>query len=365
MPVSTVVYVSNATTGVNTVLRNIVWNSDGKDEILQFNIIYGACGKTTDYICEMTHDVVRTREINLTYPIEDPELLAAFKSAIQDSRNSGHRPRLAIFDTIVSNPGLRFPFEALTAICREEGILSLIDGAHGVGHIDLDLSTLDPDFFVSNCHKWLFAPRGCAVFYVPERNQDMIRSPLPTSHGFVTRSELASGHRDCPWGGKSDFVSNFEFIGTTDPSSYLTVPEAIKWRVEVCGGEDAIRAYCTALARDGGRRVAEILGTTILDNKSHSLTDCCMVNVLLPLSLDNSGGDNVVIVEDRPGAKEAVTDFILHTLIDEYSTFMPVFFFQGAWWTRLSGQIYLDMDDFEEAGRTLKEVCERVGREVK
>jgi selenocysteine lyase/cysteine desulfurase len=40
-PVETVVYVPNATNGVNTVLRNLVWNPDGKDEILYFNTIYG------------------------------------------------------------------------------------------------------------------------------------------------------------------------------------------------------------------------------------------------------------------------------------------------------------------------------------
>jgi selenocysteine lyase/cysteine desulfurase len=35
-PLSTVVFVPNATTGVNTIIRNIVWDSDGKDEILYF-----------------------------------------------------------------------------------------------------------------------------------------------------------------------------------------------------------------------------------------------------------------------------------------------------------------------------------------
>jgi selenocysteine lyase/cysteine desulfurase len=82
VPVSTVVFVPNATTGVNTVLRNISWNPDGKDEILQLNIIYNACAKTTNYICEVTNDLVRTRDINLTFPIEDADLLSAIKAAI-------------------------------------------------------------------------------------------------------------------------------------------------------------------------------------------------------------------------------------------------------------------------------------------
>jgi selenocysteine lyase/cysteine desulfurase len=363
VPVSTVVFVPNATTGVNTVLRNISWNPDGKDEILQLNIIYSACAKTTNYICEVTNDLVRTRDINLTFPIEDADLLSAFKAAIQASRDSGRRPRLAIFDTVASNPGLRLPFEALTALCHSEKVLSLIDGAHGVGHVELNLPALNPDFFVSNCHKWLFTPRSCAVFYVPHRNQPMIRSPIPTSHGFVPRAVPRTDQT--PTSSSADeFVRNFEFVGTADTISYLTVPEALKWRREVCSGEERIRSYCIRLAREGGSRVAKILGTRVLDNAEHTLTECCFANVQLPLYLSgvepDGGGGRGNIVELRPGVEDAVVDWAQRTLIEEYNTFIPVFFFQRSWWVRLSGQVYLDLDDFDWAGRVLRELCGRV-----
>lgn len=359
--VSTVVFVPNATTGVNTVLRNIVWNPDGKDEILQFNFIYGACGNTSEYISEYTavnydQRIVNTREIEMTFPFSDADLLSAFKSAIQESRAAGRRPRLAIFDTVVSLPGVRLPFESLTSICRSENILSLIDGAHGVGHVHLDLSTLDPDFFTSNCHKWLFAPRGCAVFYVPERNQALIRSTLPTSHGFQPKSspnEPPAGPTSKDQDQKSKFVLNFESLGTVDSTPYACVPEAIKWRQEVCGGEERIMSYCRDLAREGGQKVAEILGTEVLDNEERTLTNCCLVNIPLPLVI---GEDKVI----TPGNKPKAWRWMLDTLIEEYKTYMQIFPFQGEFWVRFSGQIYLDLEDFEWAGKTLKELCGRV-----
>jgi hercynylcysteine S-oxide lyase len=359
-----VVYIPNATTGVNTVLRNLVWNPDGKDEIFYFNTVYGACGKAVDYTCEASQDLVKARRIDIIYPIEDAALISKFTTAIQDSRAAGRRPRLAIYDTVSSLPGVRMPFEALIAICHQEGILSLIDGAHGIGHLDLDLSALNPDFFVSNLHKWLFVPRGCAIFHVPERNQSFIRSTLPTSHGFVPRDPDFTFINPLPSNTKSPFVANFEFVGTLDNTPYICVPEALKWRQQACGGEEAIRKYCQELVMEGSRKMAEVLGTEIMDNKAGTITQCCMVNVRLPLQISLSQetrteqGEYVV----KPGYGDQATAWMLDILMDEYKTFIAIYYFQDAWWARMSGQVYLEMADFEWAGRILKELCERVGK---
>ena len=353
----TVVFVPNSTTGINTVLRNMVWHEDGKDEILYFSTIYGACGKTVDYVCEANGDAVKGRQINVTYPAEDSDIIEAFKSAIRASRAERKFPRVAIFDTVSSLPGLRVPFEQLTAICREEGLLSLVDGAHGIGHISLDLSSLDPDFFVSNCHKWLYVPRGCAVFYVPLRNQAMMRSTLPTSHGFIPRDDPIGLPNPLGSFADSEYISNFTFVGTIDNSNYLLIPDAIKWREEICGGEQAIIDYNTNLAREGGKVVASILGTSVVDNSSNTMSNCCLTNIVLPLiaSTEKIAGKNTV----DPQFAFAANMWMQKTLVDEYKTFFAIFYFQGQWWTRLSGQIYLDLSDFEWAGRALKDICER------
>lgn len=133
----------------NTVLRNLVFEKG--DVIIYFSTIYGACEKTIIYITETTN--AEARKVEYTYPVSDGLLCAKFTELVKKIKSEGRLPKIAVFDTVASMPGVRMPFEQLTRLCREHGVLSLIDGAHGIGQIPLNLGELDPDFFVSNCHK--------------------------------------------------------------------------------------------------------------------------------------------------------------------------------------------------------------------
>ena len=143
------VFVPNATTGVNTVLRSLVFKEG--DVIVYFSTIYGSCEKTVEYLKETTP--VKSAKVKLSYPMEDDDVLSKFHEKIKELKDQGKRPRVAIFDTVSSLPGVRVPWERLVRMCKEEGVWSLVDGAHGAGHLDLKLGEVQPDFFVSNCHK--------------------------------------------------------------------------------------------------------------------------------------------------------------------------------------------------------------------
>lgn len=148
--VEEVVFVPNATTAVNTVLRNLKFEQD--DVIIHFSTIYSACEKTIASIGELTPVVGLS--IPLEYPVEDGEIVTKFMERVVHARNAGKNVRLAMFDTVLTFPGARMPWEDLVRACQLLGVLSLIDGAHGIGHIDLShLGKVGPDFFVSNCHK--------------------------------------------------------------------------------------------------------------------------------------------------------------------------------------------------------------------
>lgn len=351
VPANTVVFAANATTAFNIVLRNISWAADGKDEIISFSTIFGACNSTVEYIVDTNPGLVSSRTILLAYPLEDDEILTLFREAVTLAHAEGKRPRVAVYDVVSSQPGVRFPFEALTAACRELGVLSLVDGAQGVGMIELDLTALDADFFLSNCHKWLHTPRGCAFLHVPFRNQGLIRSTLPTGRGYVPL-RVAEKQTQVPAeeaGVKSAWVRSFDFIGALDNSQPVVVKDALQWREEVLGGEERIRQYLWWLAKEGGKKTAEILGTEVIDNKTGTLTNCAMANVWLPVK--------------SADVQDGVLAWAQELLVKEYKTFMSLSQHNGQWYTRLSAGVYLDLEDFEWAGKVLKEVCERALKE--
>ncbi|KAF9693386.1 hypothetical protein EKO04_008879 [Ascochyta lentis] len=359
-PPKTVVFVPNATTGVNTILRSLTF-AEG-DHILYFATIYKGCGLTVDYITESTP--AKSTKLEYTYPVEDDWLVAAFKQKVREIEDAGGKVKIAIFDTVVSMPGVLVPFQRLTEACKELGVLSLVDGAHSIGHLEMDMGKLDPDFFVSNCHKWLHVPRGCAVLYVPLRNQHLIRSTLPTSWGFKSLDSVPNTvNPKGTFGGdvESEFVGNFEFVGTIDSSPYLCIPRALEWRKEL-GGEKAIIEYCTALAQNAGNLLAKSLGTEVMDNKTKTLSQCCMTMVRLPIDVEKAqqAGEAAGLGKEQVGREVII--WLLRKMRDDYNTFLQTMFYGGAWWARLSAQVYLELSDIESAAPLLKELCERADK---
>ncbi|CAG7925512.1 unnamed protein product [Penicillium olsonii] len=372
-PRSECVFVKNATTGVATVLYNLAFQPE--EALIYFEPVYGAVEKGVVSLQE--HRSLKARKVSFQFPIAEDELERRFREVIQQTRDEGLKVRASVFDGIVSNPGVRFPFERITAICREEGILSVIDAAHGIGQIPLDMEKLQPDFFVSNCHKWLYTPRSCAVLYTPHRNQHLLRTTLPTSWGFIPNPDspdtIASVLSDpnAPVT-KTPYETLFEFVATSDDSAYLCVPAALEFREKVCGGEEAIMSYCQRVVNEGADAIAAILGTEVMQEpdlkpgQESKMRQCAMTTVRLPIGVasgkeNESFDDSTLAVLSQTEAPNAFS-WIQTKLMDEYNTFLPVFQ-HGPWlWTRLSGQTYLETSDFEAVGGVLRGLCERVAK---
>ncbi|KAL1900113.1 hypothetical protein Sste5346_002421 [Sporothrix stenoceras] len=369
------VLVANATTGVNIVLRNLSpqWSApspDSGDAVLYLTPIYGSCDKTLQDLAQggRLHPV----EIHVSFPKDDDDsLVQKLRDTYSAATARGLKVRMAIFDTIVSAPGVLLPWERLTAVCRELGILSLIDAAHAIGHIDLThLGNPDvsPDFFVSNLHKWLFVPRGCAMLYVPFRNQHYLGSSLPTSWGYQlpgkrgdqSEEALAALSNSSNPPPDTYFTELFAEVGTLDYSPWLSVPEAVKFREEVCGGEKAIRDYCIDLVQKGSDRVAAKLGTEVMDNPQSNIRKCCLNNVRLPFKVVNGnddGGDVEAVPLDQ---FETMLGWLTEYSYQKYDSYFRITYYEGQPWVRLSSQVYLDLDDFDWAGDVLVDLVAQI-----
>ena len=63
---------------------------------------------------------------------------------------------------------------------KDEQILVVLDAVHGFGNQDEQVAHLGVDFASASTHKWIFAPRGTGILYVPEKNWGKIRPTIPT-----------------------------------------------------------------------------------------------------------------------------------------------------------------------------------------
>lgn len=341
-------FVQNSTMACNVVLRNLRFKP--RDCLVFFSTTFAACKNTIRYITETTP--ATGVEVDIPDATSDDTICDRLENSIQRARDTGLRPRACVIDTIASFPGVRMPFERLVKICKEQGVLSYIDGAHGVGHIPLDLQLLQPDFFASNCHKWLYVPRKCAVLYAAAEHHEAMRSSLPTSAEFDVEGLDKS----------IAFSDKFKSLSTLEGLNYLCVDAALAFRRRIVWaglcGEEAIYAYLHHLAERGGAIVSTAIGsiatvTTADTDLVFALGPCAFTNVRLPLSY-------VEITRGDASIAQALARWMAKLLLDEFDTAVVIDCHSRAWWARLSAQIYLEESDFVRLGQDLKTVCERV-----
>jgi isopenicillin-N epimerase len=231
------VYVPNATTGLNIVARSLPLEPG--DEVLSTDHEYGAMDRMWRFICGKRGARYLRRPVPL--PVESAEhIVEAIWSGVTQ------HTRVLFLSHITSPTAIVFPVAELVRRARAAGIVTVIDGAHAPGQIQLDLAELGVDFYSGNAHKWMLAPKGAAFLYARREMQHLLE-PLVVSLGWESERP-----------GPTRLVDHHEWQGTRDVSAFLTVPVAIRFLNE--HDWPSVRQSCHELVRYARRRITELTG---------------------------------------------------------------------------------------------------------
>ena len=299
-----VVFVENATAGMNAVLRSSTFAP--ADEILLTSLSYGAVRKLARFVCDRSG--ARCLEPRIAVPVRDPaELLQQVAQAL------GARTRLLVLDHIASASGLVWPVRELVALARSHGVPVLIDGAHAPGQLELDIPSLGADWYTGNCHKWLFAPRGCGFLWT-RRERNTATHPVAISHGYG-----------------SGFAAEFDWTGTRDFSPWLAIDAALEFLASLDARR--VRRYCHDLVTSAAAEMARAWREPLAGPPAMHGS---MIAIRLPGAWQRA----------IPATREAAAR-LQSTLMREHRIAVAINVIEDALWARISAQVYNAREDYE------------------
>lgn len=303
------IFVPNATTAVNTVASSFPLGPG--DEVLSTDHEYGACAETWRRICAARGATYR--EVPIPVPFDRETFAERMLAA------AGPRTKLVFVSHITSPTALIFPVVELCRRVRERGIATFVDGAHAPGHIPLDVSEVNADFYTGNCHKWLCAPKGSAFLHVRPEHHALLQAPV-MSWGYVAEGSTAPMAVD-GYTGTTILERRLQWQGTRDIAAWLSVPAAIDFQAQ--HDWPAVQRRCHAIARDALHRLSSRFG-------------------LSPLSGDDDYAQMVAIPVPHTDAES-----LRRRLYDESRIEIPVTQHDGRTFMRLSVQAYNDAADID------------------
>ena len=297
------VFVDNASAGCNAVFRALPLQPG--DEILVPDHAYGGVARAAAFHAGARGASVRS--FALPFPATGAQAyVAALEAAITP------RTRLAVLDHVTSETALVMPLAEMAALCRSRGVPVLVDGAHAPGAIEVDIERLGVDWYAANLHKWAFAPRSCGVLWAaPERRHGL--HPGVISWGVT----------------HDDWLQEFDWTGTRDPSPWLAAPAGIAFMEETLGLA-AMRRHNHGLAWRSALRLAERWGRPW---PTPEAMIGCMASVPLPARLGPADAGTAQRLRDA--------------LLLEHRIEVPVIARAGMLWVRLSLQVYNDESDVD------------------
>ena len=231
-------FTPNPTFAINTVMRSLKLQPG--DEILTTNHEYGAMDRTWNFYCKKSGANYIRQEISLPIVSKEQIIEEFWKGYTKNTK-------IIFLNQISSSTALIFPVKEICDKAQELGLITIIDGAHVPGHIDLNIQELNPDFYTGTLHKWMLAPKGSSFLFVKKEFQSEI-DPLVVSWGYES---LAPSD--------SQFLDYHEYQGTNDHSAFLCTPKVISFLEENNWKEKS--KECRKIVLENYQRFCDLVNT--------------------------------------------------------------------------------------------------------
>lgn len=243
----------NVTMALNTAVGSIRLNPG--DVILTTDHEYGAMRLLLEHAARRDGSIIKT--ITLPFDSNDPnDYVEAFRRMLDQ------RVKMVFLSHVTSPTGLQLPLQEILDACRGNGRWLVVDGAHAVGAVDVDIPRLDADCYAANGHKWMMAPCGVGFFNASPRLKNILE-PLVRSWGEdynIEQMDEMRPARDGPDFHCTRLQYRIEYTGVADRTPMMVLPDAIDFMKRV-GSDRALaesrrlcKYLCDRLEQIGLRR---------------------------------------------------------------------------------------------------------------
>ncbi|KAL8613278.1 hypothetical protein ACOMHN_001602 [Nucella lapillus] len=317
--VEDIVFVTNSTSGVNCVLRSLKLKAG--DAVMGTSLTYHSLKELWRDLEENIHPQVQALLMEVKLPVVSEDALV---QQYQDYLTSHPNVKLVLIDHISSPSGVVMPVSRVAALCRDRGVMVMVDGAHAPGQLPLHLTHLGVDFYTGNMNKWMYSPRGCAVLWVKREHHALI-SPPSTSYDR----------------GKS-LSEQFFSQGTRDYVPFLCAKQAVQF-YRAIGGMERVVSYTSNLATQARDLLATEVGLARMDIPPSMEAPNLRLLKMPGKASDCSQLENI---NKKQLQDQVYRDYDIQVIFD---------WVDGGLYLRISTQVHNTLDDF----RKLVPVMER------
>jgi selenocysteine lyase/cysteine desulfurase len=153
-------WAENVSSGTSSIVQGIKWNTGDRIILndLEFpSNVYPFLNLKSEGV---EIDFVKSRKGKVS--VEDYEKLITPKT------------KLISVSLVQFLSGFRIDVKRLGEICKERGILFVVDGIQGAGVVNINIKESNIDLFTGGSHKWLMSLQGTGYFYISKKLQDMV-----------------------------------------------------------------------------------------------------------------------------------------------------------------------------------------------